>query len=79
MKEYEEQTLQEILQWLVWYFAESRIQEGIMETQLTEKDQVEEMNDEEQGIANKEVMEEKRPNFEAQDPLVEANMGTKES
>ena len=47
MRDPEERTLQEALQWLTWYFIESRIQEGIMETQLVEKDQVEEVNDEE--------------------------------
>ena len=34
-----------------------------METQLAEKDQVEEANDEEQDVKNDEIMEEKKPNF----------------
>ena len=36
------------------------------------------MNDEEQGIVNEEVMAKKKPNFEAQDPMMEVNMGTEE-
>ena len=65
MKEIEEQILQEVLQRLTWYFAESIIHEGIVETQLAKKDQVEELNVEEQGITSEEVMEEKKPNFKA--------------
>ena len=76
--ELEEQTLQEVLQQLMWYFAKSRIQDNIMETQLVQKDQVGEVNDEEQDIRNKEIMEEKKRNFKAQDPLVEVNLGSEE-
>ena len=47
-----------------------------METQLAEKDQVKEVNDEEQGLNSEEIMEVKKSNFEAQDPLVEVNLGT---
>ena len=36
------------------------------------------MNDKEHDIAKEEVMVEKKPNFEAQDPLVEVNLGTEE-
>ena len=49
-----------------------------METQLVQKDQVGEVNDEEQDIRNKEIMEEKKRNFKAQDPLVEVNLGSEE-
>ena len=48
--EFEKQTLQEVLQQLTCYFAESRIQEGIVETQLAEKDFPEEENEGEQKI-----------------------------
>ena len=36
--ELEEQVVQGVKYWLTWYFAKSRIQEGIMETQLAQKD-----------------------------------------
>ena len=49
-----------------------------METQLAEKDQVEEVNDEEQDMKNEEMMEEKKSNFKDEDPLVEINLGTEE-
>ena len=42
MVEFEEQTLQEVLQWLTLYFAKSKIQEGIFEIQVAKKDQSEE-------------------------------------
>ena len=42
----EKHVLQEVLQWLTWYFAESGIQKGIMETQLAEKNQAKGENDE---------------------------------
>ena len=48
MMEPEEQVLQEVLQWLIYYFAKSRIQEGIIETMLDEKEPSEEENEEEQ-------------------------------
>ena len=48
------------------------------ETQVTEKDQVGEENEEEQSAMIEEVMEEKESNFEAKDPLVEVNLGTEE-
>ena len=78
MKNPKEQTLQEVLQWLTWYFIEFIIQESIMEIQLVKKDQAKEVNDEDQGIANEEVMTKKRLNFEAQDPLMEVNLRTEE-
>ena len=78
MKNPKEQTLQEVLQWLTWYFIEFIIQESIMEIQLVKKDQAKEVNDEDQGIANEEVMTKKRVNFEAQDLLMEVNLRTKE-
>ena len=65
MKEPKEQTLQEVLEWLMQHFAESRIYESIMETRLAVKDQVQEVNDEEQEMKDEEIMEEKKPNFEA--------------
>ena len=43
-----EQILQEILQWLTWYSAKSRIQESILETQLGKKDQIEREGEEKQ-------------------------------
>ena len=36
-----------------------------METRLAVKDQVQEVNDEEQEMKDEEIMEEKKPNFEA--------------
>ena len=48
------------------------------ETQVTEKGQVGEENEEEQSAMIEEVMEEKESNFEAKDPLVEVNLGTEE-
>ena len=76
--ELEDQILQDVLQWLTWYSAKSRIQESILETQLAKKDQIEREGDEkQQHIDDIEVVEEKRASFEAQDPLLEVNLGTK--
>ena len=50
-----------------------------METHLAKKDQAKEINDEEQDIVKKEVMAKKKPNFEAQDPLMEVNLGTEKA
>ena len=49
MMEPEENVLQEVLQRLTCYFVESRIQQSIVETQIAERDPVEE---EEQEIQN---------------------------
>ena len=49
----------------MWYFNESRIQESILEMHLVEKDQIGEVNDEELGVKNEEIIEEKKLNFEA--------------
>ena len=62
----------------MWYFNESRIQESILEMHLVEKDQIEEVNDEELGVKNEEIIEEKNINFEAQDPFMEVNLGIEE-
>ena len=60
------------------YFTESRIQEGILKTQLAEKDPVEEENEERHNVQNEAAIAERKPNFEAQDPLVEVNLGINE-
>ena len=49
-----------------------------METQLAKKDQVWELNDDEQGMRNEEITEEKKLKFEVQDLLVEVNLGIEE-
>ena len=71
----EEQALQEVLQWLTLYFVKSTIEESILEIQLVKRDQSEEVAEgEKQECEEGEVFKEKKPSFEAQDPL-KVNLG----
>ena len=72
MKELEERTLLNP-EFRKQDLKDGTLQERIMETQLVKRNLVEELKDD---MKNEEIEEEKKPNFEAQNPLVEVNLGT---